>query len=215
MLRARLKVGPFFSIVFQSSQYMPFSPGEVAAAVPKSRKIRPSLPQYSAVGKKSGCGTLPGPIVCQIEYRHLFGDILCCGYTPEMGKHMMVSDTLNPSRERKAYIGTAMFLGTLCTLALMVLCGAPLLSFSSNDLLADVPWTALWVIATLVARWSIQRSIRMQAWIDYCSKLSYGRFLSEETERGINRFLSVLFRGIIAIVFLALVVAVTYLAFLD
>jgi len=127
----------------------------------------------------------------------------------------MDSDKLNPPTERKAYIGTAMFLSALCTLALMVLCGAPLLSFSLKDLFTDLPWTGLWVIVTLVVRWLIQRSTRMQSFIDYCSNLSYGRFLSEETERGIDRFLSMLFRGIIVAVFLAILVTVIYLAFFD
>ena len=106
-----------------------------------------------------------------------------------------------------------MLIGVLITLAVMALWGRPLLSFSSNKLLADLPWTAVWLAATLVARSWIRRSPKTQAFLASCSESCYGRFLSEKAERGGDRFFYVMFRAMILIVFAAIVFCIVYVAF--
>jgi hypothetical protein len=115
--------------------------------------------------------------------------------------------------EPNEFLGTAMLIGVLITLAIMALWGAPLLSFSSNELLADLPWTAVWLTVTLAARGWIRRSPKTRNFLVSCSEGCYGRFLSEKAERGMDRFFYWMFRAMVLLVFAAIFFCIVSVAF--
>ena len=119
----------------------------------------------------------------------------------------------SPPGEPEEFIGTSMLIGVLITVAIMALWGVPLFSVSSNDLLADLPWAAVWLVATLLARSWIRRSAKTRALLASCTEKFYGRFLSENAERGVDRFFYVMFRAMILIVLAAIFFCLVYVAF--